>query len=268
MNGPWANFPAPPCGVSIGTFPVSPGEVQAPWGDVYPCTDAAKLTAIAPNGPWADAELWFNEESNHVSPYPGPFGDSVAAIESGVDWERAARGIPPVSWSNADPAIDAAVQLGADTGADPVLPQYVITQHRAWSSDWASGTSTAKALTGWIYDDGPQGWNLDCPAAGDPGCGGHTRSILGQDMVNAGLSDVESGAAAVGSDGITVALWPTATVTPPAPPAPAPVVTTPPTTPLTTPPTVPPTTSPTVPHLGWTIYWFFALPHWQLVEAL
>jgi len=267
-SGPWANFPAAPCGVSIDGEPVPQGSIQAPWGTEYPCSSAALVAENSPPGPWADAELWFSEESNRIPPYPGPFGDSVAAIESGINWERSARGVPPVTWTTADPAIVTAVQAAADSKADPILPEYVNDQHGAWSSDWASGTSSAQALDGWLYFDGPQGWNIDCPAAGDPGCGGHTRSILGVDMVAAGYSDIESGTAAVGPGGFAVALWPTAVITPASPPTtavtnhllPTPTSTT---TVVSTPTSVP---APVAPK-GWTIFWLFAIPHHQLVET-
>lgn len=90
------------------------------------------------------------------------------------DLERIGRGLTPILGLAAP--LDADAQQGAVAGGDPVPTSFT---GDAWGSNWEGGyASTLEADFGWMYDDGPGSENLDCAAAGDPGCWGHRDNIL------------------------------------------------------------------------------------------
>jgi len=85
--------------------------------------------------------------------------------------ERSARGLRPVTQKA---AYDDLAQVGADHNADPIGPA-----GRDWGSNWAGGVADPLAADYlWMYDDGPDSPNGDCPEAGAPGCWGHRDNIL------------------------------------------------------------------------------------------
>ncbi len=91
-----------------------------------------------------------------------------------TDLERIDRGIPPISGLSAN--LDAYAQAGANAGHDPGFPPYASAGGSTWSSSGSLGLSMAE----WIYNDGPGGSDVDCPASGGGGCWGHRDIILGQ----------------------------------------------------------------------------------------
>jgi hypothetical protein len=90
-----------------------------------------------------------------------------------TDLERIDRGIAPISGLSAN--LDAYAQAGANAGHDPSFPP-----NSVGGANWAGTSSPGIALAYWMYDDGPGGTNLDCPASGGGDCWGHRDIILGQ----------------------------------------------------------------------------------------
>jgi hypothetical protein len=88
--------------------------------------------------------------------------------------ERVDRGLTPIEGLAA--GLNADAQAGADSGSDPAFPPYGSNG----GSTEASTSSLGTAMAMWMYDDGPGGTNLDCPAAGASGCWAHRNIILGQ----------------------------------------------------------------------------------------
>jgi hypothetical protein len=88
--------------------------------------------------------------------------------------ERVDRGIPPIEGLSA--GLNTYAQAGANSGRDPSFPPYAT----AGGSTYATTSSLGTAMAEWMYDDGPGGTNVDCPAAGAPGCWVHRNIILGQ----------------------------------------------------------------------------------------
>jgi uncharacterized protein YkwD len=85
--------------------------------------------------------------------------------------ERTSRGLPAMA-QNAN--LDGLAQAGAAAGTDPTGPSGY-----TWGSIYALGDPTALAADfSWMYDDGPDSSNVDCPKAGSPGCWGHRDNIL------------------------------------------------------------------------------------------
>jgi len=126
----------------------------------------------------------------------------TAALKN-IDFARAVEGLRPITlpvkyWSlpldgqlvavtNAErsarrlrlliekPAYDTLAQVGANRNSDPIGPP-----GRGWGSNWAGGVADPLAADYlWMYDDGPNSPNGDCPQAGAPGCWGHRDNILG-----------------------------------------------------------------------------------------
>ncbi len=101
-----------------------------------------------------------------------------------IDLERVDRGLSPFVGMTA--ALDANAQEGADTANDPpdAGPNYQLAD-----GEWAGGSANGlDADYGWMYDDGYNSGNLDCPKRGSPGCWGHRHGILddfgsGNDLV-------------------------------------------------------------------------------------
>lgn len=101
-----------------------------------------------------------------------------------IDLERIDRGLAPFVGLTA--ALDANAARGADDANDPPDPgrRYLLVD-----SEWAGGSVNGlDAVYGWMYDDGANSGNLDCPHKGAAGCWGHRKGILddfgsGQDLV-------------------------------------------------------------------------------------
>ena len=90
-----------------------------------------------------------------------------------TDEERIDRGLAPISGLAAN--LNAYAQAGANAHTDPPFPHYGSTA----GSTVALTSSLGTALALWMYDDGPGGTNVDCPASGGGGCWGHRDIILG-----------------------------------------------------------------------------------------
>jgi hypothetical protein len=91
-----------------------------------------------------------------------------------VNLERVDRGLPP--FGGLTPGLNRNAQQGADDANDPRDPgqAYVLSD-----AEWAGGSSNAlDALYGWMYNDGFDSGNLDCPHRGAAGCWGHRKGIL------------------------------------------------------------------------------------------
>jgi hypothetical protein len=91
-----------------------------------------------------------------------------------VNLERIDRELPPFGGLTA--ALDDNAQRGADIADDPPDPgqAYVLDD-----AEWAGGSSNGlDADYGWMYDDGFDSGNLDCPHRGASGCWGHRKGIL------------------------------------------------------------------------------------------
>jgi hypothetical protein len=89
--------------------------------------------------------------------------------------ERVDRDLAPVAALSS--SLNTLAAQGAVAGQDPAFPSPF--DGTSGGSNWFSGTSTLLAMFVWMYDDGPGSPNLDCTAAGLPGCWGHRHTILG-----------------------------------------------------------------------------------------
>jgi hypothetical protein len=91
-----------------------------------------------------------------------------------INLERVDRGLTP--FVGMTTALDANAQKGANTANDPpdAGSAYVQTD-----GEWSGGNSNGlDAVYGWMYDDGFNSGNLDCPKTTSPGCWGHRTGIL------------------------------------------------------------------------------------------
>ncbi|HQU27396.1 MAG TPA: hypothetical protein PLS29_10255 [Acidimicrobiales bacterium] len=96
-----------------------------------------------------------------------------------ADVERVSRGEPPILGLSR--VLDAEAQVGAAHDADPVASAPVAGATGAYTANWAGGDNALDANYSWMYLDGWAGaatTNLDCTAAGAPGCWGHRDNIL------------------------------------------------------------------------------------------
>lgn len=96
-----------------------------------------------------------------------------------MNLERESRGLKPLTHSVNTYASE--VKTGITNDADPMPPASV---YSSWQSIWAGGSSMIPlaAMYGWMYYDGPGGFNLDCQSASDSGCWGHRDAILAADV--------------------------------------------------------------------------------------
>ncbi len=94
-----------------------------------------------------------------------------------TDIERVDRGLPP--FVGLVDTLDADAAVGADGNFDP-LPTAMVagTVATSWASNWAENGNPLGSNYYWMYDDGPGSGNIDCTAAGQPGCWGHRDNIL------------------------------------------------------------------------------------------
>ena len=91
-----------------------------------------------------------------------------------VNLERVDRGLPAFGGLTA--ALNRNAQKGADDANDPPDPGQAYDLDDA---EWAGGSSNGlDAVYGWMYDDGFDSGNLDCPHRGAAGCWGHRKGIL------------------------------------------------------------------------------------------
>jgi IPT/TIG domain len=120
-----------------------------------------------------------------------------------INLERIERGEVPMVGISTTLDDDAAV--GADAGTDPSVSP--ITDG-VGGSIWSGGSFVQSAMPGWLFDDGPGGFNLDCTGTTTWGCFGHRDNILDyptNSELAAGVADSPEGnsAAAVFSDEYT-----------------------------------------------------------------
>ncbi len=107
---------------------------------------------------------------------PSDFGRLPVAQQLlvAINLERVDRGLRPFAGLTA--ALDGNAQRGADMADDPPDPGRA---YRIVESEWAGGAANGlDAVYGWMYDDGPGGTNLDCPAKGGGGCWAHRHGLL------------------------------------------------------------------------------------------
>ncbi len=91
-----------------------------------------------------------------------------------IDLERVDRGLSVFGGLTA--GLDQNAQRGADAANDPPDAGHA---YLLVDGEWAGGSSNAlDAVYGWMYDDGYNSGNLDCPRRGAPGCWGHRKGIL------------------------------------------------------------------------------------------
>jgi len=91
-----------------------------------------------------------------------------------INLERVDRGLS--AFTGLTDALNRSAQRGADTADDPPDPG---ADYTVADTEWAGGSSNGlDAVYGWMYDDGINSGNLDCPQAGAPGCWGHRHGIL------------------------------------------------------------------------------------------
>jgi hypothetical protein len=110
-----------------------------------------------------------------------------------VNLERVDRGLAP--FVGLTTALDNNAQVGADEADDPpaLSPTYQLDD-----AEWAGGSANGlDAVYGWMYDDGYNSGNLDCPRRNAPGCWGHRKGILddfgsGADLVMGAAYDTAS----------------------------------------------------------------------------
>ena len=95
--------------------------------------------------------------------------------------ERTSRGEPPMVALTKQ--LDAVALQGAKANADPDFTGRTLSGGArvvSWGSNWAGGTESALGSDdGWMYDDGPGGFNEDCTKTDTAGCWGHRDNILG-----------------------------------------------------------------------------------------
>ncbi len=93
--------------------------------------------------------------------------------------DRQAYALPVIGGLSATLNTAASAGVAADSDPDPVpyLPAGLALE--GWDSNWGGGFVNAPdAYYEWMYDDGVGSPNLDCTAAGDPGCWGHRDDVL------------------------------------------------------------------------------------------
>jgi hypothetical protein len=150
------------------------GNISPAPGYVGPCGSLAAPNPYCPSGLtliYGDRQVEGVSPMSLPSNYPSLTPPEQLFVLT--DLERIDRGIAPISGLSAN--LDAYAQAGANAGRDPSFPPY-----GGGGSTWAATSSPGTALAFWMYDDGPGGTDLDCPASGGGGCWGHRDVILGQ----------------------------------------------------------------------------------------
>ena len=91
-----------------------------------------------------------------------------------INSERTARGLQP--FASLVSSLNAASQKGALSDSDPGSPG---KKFSSWNGEWAGNVSNGlEADYLFMYDDGTNGPNTDCPGPGAPGCWAHREGIL------------------------------------------------------------------------------------------
>ena len=142
-------------------------------GYVGPCGSLAQPNPYCPHGL---TTLYGDRQAEGVSPMslPSTWNTLTPPEQLFVltNLERIDRGIPPIEGLAAN--LDASAQAGANAGSDPRFPPY----GSGGGSTYASNSTLGVAMTQWVYDDGANSPNVDCPTTGAPGCWAHRQIIL------------------------------------------------------------------------------------------
>ena len=127
-------------------------------------------------GATAQEDLNFAALPQVSIPTPMPNGYAQLSVQEQIlvvsNLERGARGLN--TFAGLSSTMDATAQGGANGSYDPVGPPGV-----AWGSNWAGDVTPLDADFNWVYNDGPGGFNIDCPYPGASGCWGHRNNLLG-----------------------------------------------------------------------------------------
>ena len=155
--------------------PQNPGSnINPPPGYSGPCGSLAVPNLYCPSGLTL---IYGDRQTEGLGPMslPSNYPSLTPAEQLFVltDLERVDRGLAPIEGLST--TLNAYAQAGANAHTDPGFPPYGTTRGGTWSSSPSLGDSLAM----WMYDDGPGGTNLDCPATGGGSCWGHRDIILG-----------------------------------------------------------------------------------------
>jgi hypothetical protein len=178
LGAPTAPSPSQPVVVTATTPPLPywqmpPSSVPASGGQAANCYGPTPNVAACNAAALADIDSARAGEGLGPLVLPSNFSSlsTVAQLVVVADAERTSRGLPSLP-ENA--SLDAMAHAGAVAGQDPTGPSGY-----SWGSNiaWGEGTPLA-ADFGWMYDDGANSPNIDCPTASSAGCWGHRRNIL------------------------------------------------------------------------------------------
>ena len=163
-----------PAGAAI-VPPQNPGAIITPApGYSGPCGSLSDPNLYCPSGLTL---LYGDRQAEGLAPMslPSNFPSLTPPEQLFVltDLERIDRGLPPISGLAA--SLNAYAQAGANAHTDPPFPPYGSTA----GSTSAATSSLGTALAMWMYNDGPGGSDVDCPASGGGACWGHRDIILG-----------------------------------------------------------------------------------------
>jgi len=90
-----------------------------------------------------------------------------------MNLERIERGETPIVGIST--TLDSYAAQGADANTDPSVS---FISDGVGGSIWASGSFVAVGMPGYLYLDGPGGFNVDCTSSDSSGCWGHRDNIL------------------------------------------------------------------------------------------
>ena len=164
-----------PAGAAIVPPQIPASNIFPAPGYFGPCGSVALPNPYCPAGL---TTLYGDRQAEGVSPMSLPSTwNSLTPPEQVfvlTNLERIDRGLPPIAGLAAN--LDAYAQAGANAGSDPRFPPYA----SYGASTYASTSTIGVAMTLWMYDDGANSPNVDCPGAGAPGCWDHRQVILGE----------------------------------------------------------------------------------------
>jgi hypothetical protein len=188
LGPPKLDEQSPPVGVSPLLSPIVPES----WEGPNPTAECAGSGVVGLDYCGATLE--------GLSPLPLPANwSNLSDPQRGfvlMNLERLERGEAPMVGIST--TLDEYAAAGADANTDP----------SGGSSIWSTGDFVQTGMPGWLYDDGPGGFNYDCTGDVTSGCFGHRDNILEdptQTELAAGVADSPRGnsAAAVFSTAYT-----------------------------------------------------------------
>jgi hypothetical protein len=196
-----ASVPLPPPSVdsrppAVSISPLPSPYVPSSWAGPNPPSNCQQGDAPTGEG---------NESSVIELDYCGATLEGLAPLPLPANWtglddtqqafvllnlERIARGETALLGDSV--TLDGYATQGAIDNDDPD-PSADVT----WlGSNWYGGTDSADAVDGYLYDDGPGSYNLDCTASDSSGCWGHRDNILDESSetdLAVGLADGPNG---------------------------------------------------------------------------